>query len=287
MRIGIFGIGCIGSILAKYLSVDSSNEYYYFNRGEREELKIHYKDQLTRIPIQLTDKMNGELDWLLICLKQYHLAETKSSIKELIHPNTKLAIFQNGIDLSDNFLDLSKRSNILETIIDCPTQKNEKGEFIQLRGPKIILPNTLLAKEFINLAKNTALDIKLSDQFRREQWEKLIESSSMGSLQVILQAPCSIFKENHILEEYVELLKEGVRVAKSDGITLGENFIAEKLAKLQQYPDNKGSSMLTDKLAGRPIELEAKIGAIVKIGLKNGVGIPVSQRIYELLLADA
>ena len=282
-NIGIFGIGCIGSMLTKYLVQNKNNSYYFFNRSQKTELRIEHKNHVTRIPIQISNHIDCNLDWLFICIKKYQIQDARPSIRQLIHPNTKIAIFRNGIHLAEDFKNITAPQLILETIIDCPTQQTKSGAYIQFKPPTIILPKTSITNEFIKLFNDRDVDCIQIANFKTEQWKKLIESSSIGSIQALKMKPCIIFKDPKIIEEYIQLINEGIAVANSTEITIDNNFTLELLDKLKHYPDSKGSSMLSDRLAGKQLELNAKIGAIVNIALQNKIKIPTTRRIYNSL----
>jgi len=282
-NVGIFGLGAIGSLLTKYLKNNKTNQCFFFNRSVKTEINIKFKGRVDSFNVKLSPIENHQLDWLIICLKEYHIRHAIPNITKLVNDNTKVVLFQNGINLSSAYKELSKESKLLETIIDCPIQKIKPNQFSQFKKPKITLPDIPLAKDFIKLFKNKDLEFKTTRSFIESQWVKLIESSAMGSIQSYTRKPCIIFKEDKYLQEYVELVKEGIQVAKSNGVDINSDLTNQLLIKLKGYPENKGSSMLMDKLAGNQLELNAKIGAIIKIGERNGIDIPVTKRIRDLL----
>lgn len=280
-KIAIFGLGAIGSVLTKYLKTNKHNQLCYFNRSHKSTVGIVFNNQLVNLPIKKINQNNAPYDWIIVCLKTYHLAEAKRSIKRLIGPKTKIGIFRNGLDLTAEFKSMVPVSNILETIIDCPTQLNSDGNYLQLKLPNITLPESSLAKEFKELFFNSKIQIQFTKSFKKTQWKKLIESSSIGALQVLTGKPCVIFKDQKMVDQYRRLVIEGIIVANKDGANIRKEFADELLEKLKTYPDHKGSSMLSDKLAGRPLELNAKIGIIVKVGEKNNLDIPISKKIFN------
>lgn len=283
-KIGIFGIGSIGSILVKYLDRNIDNKIYYYNRTQHKSISISYNQTTQEIPIEFYDKKNIKLDWLIVCIKKYQIEEAIQDIKELITFNTKLVIFQNGIELSAPYEKLISKSRILETTIDCPVLRINKSEFNQLRIPVITLPKKDLAKDFVNLFINDEIKIDLLENFIKAQWIKLIESSSIGAIQSLTGQPCSIFKEHKYLNDYRSLIKEGITVANSDSINIEIEILSQIIDKMHSYPPSKGSSMLSDKLKGNTLELGAKIGAIVKIADRNNIKVPVTKKYYKSLL---
>ena len=284
MKVGVFGIGAIGSLLVKYLNQNKENRYFYFSKSKKDTVTINYQGSQDRFPIKLCTQLSLNLDWLIICLKEYHVAEALPSIRTLISSTTQLAIFQNGIDLASPYTTYTKASSILETLIDCPVQRIETDQYVQLKNPQLILPQSSLAEDFAHLFSGTEIDITLSTKFLERQWIKLIESASLGSLQAYTGQSCSIFKQTEYLNEYSALIAEGIQVAKSEGIALESDLKEKLIRKLLAYPAHKGSSMLSDKMSGNKIELEAKTGAILKIATKNKIEVPRTQRIYTLLV---
>ena len=283
-RIGIFGIGAIGSILAKYLSRNLELELYFFNRTKHKSIKVKRNQQEDEVELNLSTRLNRELDWLLICIKQYQIEEAKDDIQKLVGKQTKIAIFQNGINLSEPYASLIKEHKILETIIDCPTERIGQTSFKQLANPRIVLPKSTAAKDFICLFDNAEVKFDETQEFERLQWIKLIESSAIGSIQAVTGLPSSIFKEDKYLNDYKLLINEGIEVALSESIELGNDIVEALLLKLKSYPISKGSSMLTDKLNGKPLELNAKIGAILNAAKRNNINVPVTGKYYESLL---
>ena len=225
-----------------------------------------------------------DLDWLIVCIKEYHFQDAIPILNRLIGQQTKVAIFQNGINLTDRYKQFSNPSKLLETIIDCPVQRIYPNEYKQIGIPKITLPDNLISDEFIKLFIEPPIVFTKSDRFDELQWIKLIESSSIGSIQSISGMPCSVFQNEEKLNEFKQLVREGIEVAKSEGIKLNENLASQLLAKLKSYPLTKGSSMLSDKLCGNQLELDAKIGVIVKTAKRNNISVPESNRIYNSLV---
>ena len=284
MKIGVFGIGAIGSILSKYLYRIEEFELYFYNRTKHKSIKVKYDQKEDEVHLNLSKELNGELNWLIICLKEHQFQEAENDIKELIGGQTKLAIFQNGINISSPYKELTNKNHILETIIDCPTERIDKRIFKQIKNPRIVLPNSEIANKFIKLFSDTEIEFEQVQNFRKSQWVKIIESSSIGSIQSVTGRTCSVFDKDQYLNDYKTLIQEGVEVAQSESINLGIEFQNELLISLAKYPKSKGSSMLTDKMNQKPLELGAKIGAIVNTAKRNKIHVPLSERYYKSLL---
>ena len=280
-NIGVIGIGAIGSLITKYLIQNQAHNYFFFNRSPKEIIKIEFQGKEDVIHISNSYPKQQKLDWLIVCLKEYHFKNAIPILSELIESDTKVAIFQNGINIADRYKQFSDSNNLLETIIDCPVERIGPDAYRQIRNPKIVLPESEIANQFMTLFTDPSIEFLVSNNFKALQWIKLIESSSVGSIQAINKLPCSVFQDPEKLREFIELVDEGILVARSEGIILDKDLDQQLLCKLKAYPETKSSSMLSDKLSGNELELDAKIGVIVKIAMRNGVNVPTSSRVYN------
>jgi 2-dehydropantoate 2-reductase len=67
-------------------------------------------------------------------------------------------------------------------------------------------------------------------------------------------------------------------------VRLEEAAIDRALELVDSLPESGTSSLHRDIAAGRPSELEAWNGAVVRLGRESGVATPAHEEIYALLL---
>lgn len=266
--IGILGIGAIGTVMAHQLQQQTTNELFYFSKTKKPSLQLISEANTIEIPIKVQTSISKPiaLDWLIICLKEHHFKHAKSWFSKLIHSDTKIAVIRNGLNLKEPLLDFSTKDQILECMIDCPTEQDKSGAYHTISKPKLTVPKAKLAKEFKDLYKNSNIKINLVTDFKTESWKKLIESASLGAILCIYNSTCEIFERDINKRLYRNLMEESVRVAKADGALIEDDFTDQMLEKLMRYPKTKGSSMLTDLRQGKPLELGAKNGVISQLG---------------------
>ena len=285
MNIGIFGIGAIGSVIVHTLSINKELKLYYFNRSEISSIKVQLGDRNIKFPISINTVLpkQEKLDWIIICLKAYHFDNAISDIARLASDKTKIAIIQNGIKTSESYQSYFKKSQLLEVSIDCPTEPTANGFYKQYYSAKITLPNNPMGKLFGNLFLQENCTLYLKEDFKSFSWKKVCESSALGGIMCLSGNTARIFKDSAVLDLYRKLLEESIAVARADGANIAIDFIEKMLFKAQQYEDQKGSSMLTDRLSGKPIEWEARNGVIVKLGEKYRIPVPMNKLICTLL----
>ena len=81
----------------------------------------------------------------------------------------------------------------------------------------------------------------------------------------------------------IDCLKEIESVGLASGIRLDPDIVNTTLAYIEGSLEELQASMHSDLLAGRPLELEALNGAVVKAGKKAGVPTPINELIYAML----
>ncbi len=168
-------------------------------------------------------------------------------------------------------------------MIDCPTQLQNNGSYKVIRKPILTVNKSPVANDFKLLFNAQSIEVNQTKDFKTSNWIKLCESASLGAILCLSGETCWIFQDKKMRDLYKKILIETVLVAQADGAKIENSFINEMLIKLMAYPDTKSSSMLTDRLNGKSIELGAKNGVISELGNHYNVDTPINDLIVSLL----
>ena len=96
-----------------------------------------------------------------------------------------------------------------------------------------------------------------------------------------------LFREPAIRELALALLHEAVAIGRADGADLTDEDPRTTLAFFDALPPDVGSSMLHDRLAGRPLEIDRQVGAALRAARRHDVPAPRLQTLYALLTSAA
>lgn len=223
------------------------------------------------------------LDWLLICIKEYDYEKALNDLQLIISRDTKVVCIRNGLNHYESLDGICEWEQVLECIIDCSVQPNANGYYIQKSPAKLSMPYNTLSRDIPHIFEEGLLEILQVNNFHTLAWKKLIESASLGAVTCLFGQPVSVFKNPDILDLYKSLITESISVAKLDGADVEETFMDGLLNKLNAYPPDKGSSMLTDRILNRKIEINAKNGCISQIGKKHNFKTPYNDLMTRLL----
>jgi 2-dehydropantoate 2-reductase len=70
-------------------------------------------------------------------------------------------------------------------------------------------------------------------------------------------------------------IREVVAVAAAQGVTLDDDILARTMQRYDSLPLDATASLQRDMMAGKPSELDAQLGAAVRLGRESGVATPV------------
>jgi 2-dehydropantoate 2-reductase len=125
------------------------------------------------------------------------------------------------------------------------------------------------------------LDVTVRDDEAQILWTKLGILAPIALVTTWAAAPLGEARSRH-REELLAIAREIVQAARADGVELDE---AVSIRMLESAPASMKSSMQRDAEAGRPIELDAIGGAVLRAAERAGIDAPVTARLVADLRA--
>ncbi len=127
----------------------------------------------------------------------------------------------------------------------------------------------------------TGLDVTVREGELAILWSKLAVLAPIALVTTWTAAPFGEARAGH-WDEVAAVAREIVEAARADGVELDEAAI---LGLLERVPDAMRSSMQKDAVAGRPIELDAIGGAVLRGAERAGTEAPATARLVAELQA--
>jgi 2-dehydropantoate 2-reductase len=114
-------------------------------------------------------------------------------------------------------------------------------------------------------------------------WEKVAFNAALNAIAMICEVPNAGIDNAPGRRIASAVARETVAVAAADGISLDlDGILASVDAALREHRNHK-ASMLHDREAGRPSEIETINGAIARQGIRLGVPTPVCDTLSDLV----
>jgi 2-dehydropantoate 2-reductase len=282
--IAIIGPGAIGGVIAASLHRGGGHEISLCARRPLGPLTVDLLGEVEKFaPTVLTDPAQGRpVDWVLVTTKAYDCAGAAAWFPMLVGPSTRVAVLQNGVEHRKRLRPWLAEAQIVPVMIDLPAERPTPVSISQ-RGPgKLIVPADADGSRFVALFARTQLSVTTSDDFTSVVWQKLC-LNSVGIINALLLKPTGVFGHEDIGALALGIARECMAVARAEGATLPDDLAETILANCRAAPPDSMNSLHADRAAGRPMEIDARNGAILRFGEKHGIPTPLNRMAVTLL----
>ena len=126
---------------------------------------------------------------------------------------------------------------------------------------------------------------ELSDDISRVLWSKLLYNSpANGMASAARLSPRDLFEYPEGASMFKKAIQEVANVGTASGFYFEEDDVHGAMDLIAARPMGARGSMQADLEAGRPLELDAIVGSVGRIGRKVNVPTPIFDILYTLLL---
>jgi 2-dehydropantoate 2-reductase len=246
----------------------------------------------------------GPVDVIFLGVKAHGLTQLAPHIKPLVRENTVVVSTENGIpwwyfqlgagEYSDFRLERIDPGgvigqsidphNVVGSLVYLATEIVEPGVVRHIEGNRISLGEPdgsksdrvrLIADALIKAGFKAPVTARL----RHEIWVKILGNVAFNPISALTRATVvQMARDPEVLPLVQNIMTEVEAVANKLGIELPIS-IEKRIAGAEKVGEHK-TSMLQDLEAGRPLELEAVVGAVLEIGERLGVAMPNTYAVY-------
>lgn len=250
-------------------------------------------------------------DVVFLGLKSYSLPEVAGALHSALRPGTPVIAGQNGIpwwyfqglpgphrDLVIQSVDpggvVSKAidpASVIGCVVYCAAEIAEPGVIRHVEGRRFSLgePGGTLSercREISGAFRAGGLKAPVAARLRDQIWLKMIGNASLNPVTALLGVTLGqLGRSPAALRLVREMMTESAAVATALGAELPIT-IDRRLAAAVEVGEHR-TSMLQDRLAGKPLELDCLTGALIEIATQIGVGVPQTRAVHDILTALA
>ena len=313
MRVAVVGAGAIGGWVAAKLAI-AGEEVSVLARGDTLQLMhaegIRLEEQgeefVANVAAAGACEELGPQDLVIVAVKAPALPALASELKPLIGPGTTILPLLNGVpwwfvegerlpsvDPDGSIAAALPFEQILGCVVHASCSRSAPNRVNVKHADKLIIgepdggSSERLARLFA-LLDDAGLRPDQTNNVRRTIWYKLWGNATINPLSALTRATCDLILADPecrawMLEGMAELAAIGAAIACPIRES-GEDRMAVT-ARLGAFK----TSMLQDVEAGRPIELEALVGAPREIAGRHGIATPALDRLYNVtkLMAES
>ena len=282
-KIAIVGPGAIGSVLAAILHEAQRHELVLCARRAIPMLDVQTARAHVRFaPRVLVDPAQGSpVDWAFVTTKAYDAAGAAAWLGSLCGPATRVAVIQNGVEHRARFAGRVPDDRLVPVMIDCPAERNE-GRVVQRGEAKIVVADDANGREFAALFAGTIAVVSVTPDLKSALWRKLCTNAA-GVISGLVNQPSGVMHHAETAALARSIVGECVAVARAEGATLPDDVAEAVIAGYRSAARDGINSLHADLMAGRPTEIDARNGVIVRLGRKHGIATPYNDMAVKLV----
>ena len=311
MRIVIAGAGAVGGYIGARLA-RAGADVVLFARGphlqamQTRGLRVTSAEGDFEVRPQVTADLTtiGKADVVFLGVKAHGLTALAPTLGPLLGPDTSVVSTQNGIpwwyfqnyggELEGLRLERVDPGGVIAASIEprrvigslayFATDVAEPGVIHHTEGNRISFgepdgSKSSRAKAIAETLIAAGFRCPVTARFRHEIWVKLLGNVAFNPISALTGGTLEMLARHPDTSKVVrEIMTETEAVAGKLGIEMPIS-IDQRMAGAEKVGAHK-TSMLQDLEAGRPLELEAVVGAIIELGDRLGVTMPATRAVY-------
>ncbi len=302
MRFAIIGAGAVGGYFGARL-LRAGHDVTFLARGThlaaiRERgLKILSPsgDFIVQARAESVPSQVGPVDVVVLAVKTYDNTTALPTVKTLLSQSGSEAVvlpLQNGVDSPGELAALVGERAVLGGSAYISTAVTEPGVITQTGAHQRItlgecFGDTSRLSSRVEAVRDAlasaGIQVQAVADARVSLWDKLIFLAPFAGLLGCARLPLGrLWSLPASRETYLAAAAEVSRVATAEGVAI-ETLMEQLERTVDQLPPDIRASLLVDLEQGKPIEVEALLGSVVRRGRAAGVPTPVMATFYGAL----
>jgi 2-dehydropantoate 2-reductase len=193
-------------------------------------------------------------------------------------------VLQNGVEHVARFAPYLPAGRIVPAVVDISAERSAPGRVLQRTNGTILVPAGADGEAFAALFAHTPIAARTTQDFTTALWRKLTVNCA-GGVCGIVNKPNGVSRDPAIADFMLALAEECVAVGRAEGARLDDGLAAAVVRGYQTAPPESINSLHADRMAGRPMEYDARNGVIARLGARHGIAAPLNQLVADLLRA--
>jgi len=300
MNVAIVGAGGVGGYFGGRLA-QAGEDVVFIARGEhlramrRNGLRVDSIDGDFRVdPVRATDDPAsvGEVDYILVAVKTWQLPDAIETMRPMVGKTTSIVPLLNGVEAPDQLANVFGAERVLGgtcsviSMIAGPGHVRHAGAHPTIKFGELDHRRSKRGERLRTaFSRAEGVQVEVPEDIHVAMWNKYIFIAPWGGAGAVTRAPAGVIRSLPETRALLERAMEEVfLLARARKVAMEPEAISRSMAFVDALPYEGTASMQRDIMAGRPSELDAQNGTVVRLGKEAGVATPVNGMIYSSLL---
>jgi 2-dehydropantoate 2-reductase len=299
MRIAIAGAGGVGAYFGARLQA-GGHDVAFLARGAQLAalrsggLRLTGRSGELHLPrVEASDdpRQLGSADAVLVAVKTWQLADAAPRLAPLVGADTVVVPLLNGVEAADQLAAVLGPESVaaglcgIVSFLVAPGHVHHEGVDPYVRVGELDDRPSPRLERLVAALHEAGVRAEVAPEIRAALWQKLLFIAPVSAVAGLVRTTLGAWRH---LEGPRDLatraMREVVAVAAARGARLPDGAVERTLANLDSIEPTSTPSMQRDFEAGRRSELDAQVGAVVRLGAAAGVPTPASALLYDCLL---
>lgn len=287
MRFAVLGPGGVGGLLAALLARSGDEVIVLANE---ETAGVLRRDGLQvesgrfgnfEVAVRAAETLAEPVDAILVTVKATSLDDAVKRVPPNAIGDGLVVPFLNGLDHVDHLRRVYPPEQVVAATIAIETARVRPGVIrhtspfasIELAGAR--------AGPLAEHLEVAGFDVRIRDDELAMLWDKFAFLAPLALLTTDERAAIGVVRAAR-RDDAVAMINEVSAVAAAEGVTVDASA---QLRRLDSIPEMMETSMQRDQAAGRPLELDALGGALLRRAVRHNVLVPVTRKVVMNLRA--
>jgi 2-dehydropantoate 2-reductase len=277
-RVAIIGAGNLGAYLGTQLRA-AGHEIFFCVR--RKPVPLRFENMpVWQFPVFF--RHPPTVDIALMTVKTYDTAAALAWLPELCKNKQPVAVIQNGVGHAERVAPF-----VAIPVLSYVYVEWRDGVYRAFLPERVqfTIPSLSSCNPFAELFANTDIGVEREGAFHTAAWRKMLHNCVSNPLTTIAGKGLEILQEETYRDLAKGILAEGFQIAQADGARVKATEGDRILKILGSYPPGTRTSMLQDFERGKRLEIDSLNGALIEMGRKYGVPVPVNENVVAMVEA--
>jgi 2-dehydropantoate 2-reductase len=241
--------------------------------------------------VNATDRPAQPVDAVLMTVKAWQLREAAEQIKPIVRDDTLVVPLENGIDAPEQLAAVLPSRNVAGGLCAIVSFVIEPGVIRHAGAQPFIMFGELdnrptpRAERLRDVMRSAGITADIPEDIHKSMWSKFVFIAPMSGVGAATRVPVGVWRSIPETRRMAEnAIREVIAVATARGVKLDDDAVARTMQRYDGLPADATSSLQRDVMSGKPSELDAQLGAAVRLGRESGVATPILETLYEALL---
>lgn len=297
MKIAVVGAGGVGGYFGGRLAHAGIDTTFIARGATLDALRTRglrvdsIKGDFVVERVSATDAPAEKVDAVLMAVKAWQLPDAARSIVPILKDDTMVVPLENGIDAPDVLAGIVGRERVLGGLCAIVSFLVAPGHVRHPASEPVVMFGELdnhrseRAERLLAAFAKAGVNAEIPRDIHRSMWTKFLFIAPLSGIGAITRVPVGVWRTDpELRDRTTRALEEVAALAAAKNIDLGDDAVAKTWDRYDALAADATSSMQRDIMEGKPSELDAQLGAIVRLGARHAIATPVTAMLYHCLL---